>query len=467
MAKVRNSLFPASVFGLPTFYKMNKTFLILKQEYLKRVKKKSFIVLTLLVPFLFAGMFALIIFLTINNDKKERTIAVYDESGLFLGEFKSEAYTKYYFVDRQKYEQLKGGLKNTEYYALLHIPADIYTNNSAQLVSEKQVPMELNDQIERKLSRFIENDKRQKIIAETQIPDLEERLAATKTSVSLKTLKISEGGTAKSSSSAVAFIASYAMGFIIYFFVFMYGAMVMRGVMEEKKSRIIEVIISSVKPVELMAGKIIGTAMVGLTQVAIWVVLGAAVMIGVQSFFSPETAQQMGQSIMENQGQMNPAMTQAAQSNQVMQVMEMISNLNIPLIIFGFVFYFLAGYLLYSSLMGAIGAAVDNDEDSQQMIFPVTFPLILSIMVLFSIARNPEGPVAFWFSIIPLTSPVAMLARIPYGVPAWELILSMFLLVLTTIGAIAAAAKIYRIGLLMYGKKVNLKELIKWLRYKN
>ena len=170
---------------------------------------------------------------------------------------------------------------------------------------------------------------------------------------------------------------------------------------------------------------------------------------------------------MENQGQMNPAMTQAAQPNEVMQVMEMISNLNIPLILFSFVFYFLAGYLLYSSLMGAIGAAVDNDEDSQQMIFPVTFPLILSIMVLFSIARNPEGSVAFWFSIIPFTSPVVMLARVPYGVPTWELLLSMFLLVLTVVGAIAAAAKIYRVGLLMYGKKVNLKEMIKWLRYKN
>jgi ABC-2 type transport system permease protein len=170
---------------------------------------------------------------------------------------------------------------------------------------------------------------------------------------------------------------------------------------------------------------------------------------------------------MENQQQMNPAMAQAAEPNKVLEVMEMIGNLNIPLILFVFVFYFLGGYLLYSSLLGAVGAAVDNDEDSQQMVFPITMPLILSIMVLFSIAKSPEGPVAFWFSIIPFTSPVAMMARIPYGIPTWELLLSMFLLVLTTIGAIAAAAKIYRIGLLMYGKKVNLKELIKWLRYKN
>lgn len=446
---------------------MNKTLLILRQEYLKRVKKKSFIILTLLVPFLFAGMFALIIFLSINNDKKERTIAVFDESTLFLNQLGEEGMTKYKFIPKEDYEQLKNNLKESEFYGLLYIPQDIYSSNMAQLISEKQVPFELNEQIERKLSRYIENDKRQKVIAETQIPDLEERLANTKTSIRLSTLKVSETGETQKSSSAIAFVASYAMGFIIYFFVFMYGAMVMRSVMEEKKSRIIEVIISSVKPYELMAGKIIGTALVGLTQVAIWIVLGVIVLAGVQSFFSPESAQQMGQSIMDSQQQTNPAMAQAAEPNKVLEVMEMIGNLNLPLIIFAFIFYFLVGYLLYSSLLGAVGAAVDNEEDSQQMVFPVTMPLILSIMVLFPIARNPEGPVAFWFSIIPLTSPVAMMARIPYGIPTWELLLSMFLLVLTTIGAIAAAAKIYRIGLLMYGKKINIKELIKWLRYKN
>lgn len=446
---------------------MNKTFLILQQEYLKRVKKKSFIILTLLVPFLIAGMFALIIFLSINNDKEERTIAVFDESSLFLGEFEDEGYTSYHFVKREEYESLKSGLKGTEYYALLYIPQNIYTSNQAQLISEKQVPMEINEQIERKLSRFIENDKRKKVIEETLIPDLEERLANTRTRVTLNTLKVSETGEAKKSSSELAFITSYAMGFIIYFFVFMYGAMVMRSVMEEKKSRIIEVIISSVKPFELMAGKIIGTALVGLTQVLIWIVLGIVAITVVQGFFTPESAQEIGQSIMEGQSAMNPAIAQTADQNKVLEVMEMMGNLNIPLILFSFVFYFLAGYLLYSSLLGAVGAAVDNEEDSQQMVFPVTFPLILSIMLLFPIARNPEGPVAFWASMIPFTSPVAMLARVPYGIPVWELLLSMFLLVLTTVATIAGAAKIYRIGLLMYGKKVNIKELIKWLRYKN
>ncbi len=446
---------------------MNNTTLILKQEYLKRVKKKSFIILTLLVPFLFAGMFALIIFLSMNNDKKERTIAVFDESALFLGEFNDTGYTKYHFIPEEKYRKLKTDLKNSDFYALLYIPQNIYAINSAQLISEKQLPFELTEQIERKLSRFIESEKRKKVVQESGIPDLEEQLANTKTRIKLNTLKVSESGETTKSSSTVAFIASYAMGFIIYFFVFMYGAMVMRSVMEEKKSRIIEVIISSVKPSQLMAGKIIGTALVGLTQVAIWVVLGIATLLVVQGVFTPESAQQMGQSIMETQSQMNPAMAQAADQNKIMEVMEIVGNLNLPLILFSFVFYFLGGYLLYSSLLGAVGAAVDNDEDSQQMVLPVTFPLILSIMLLFPIARNPEGPVAFWASIIPFTSPVAMLARVPYGIPTWELLLSMFLLIITTIGAILVAAKIYRVGLLMYGKKVNLKELIKWLRYKN
>jgi ABC-2 type transport system permease protein len=229
----------------------------------------------------------------------------------------------------------------------------------------------------------------------------------------------------------------------------------------------VEVIISSVKPFQLMAGKIIGTALVGLTQVGIWVVVGLIGLTVAQNFFTPESAQQMSQSLMESRQAMGPNMQEMAGQNQVNEILEVIGNLNIPLILFSFVFYFLAGYLMYSSLLGAVGAAVDNDEDSQQMVFPITFPLILSIMLLFPIARNPEGPVAFWGSIIPFTSPVAMLARVPYGVPAWELILSMGLLVVATVGAIWVAAKIYKTGLLMYGKKVNLKELIKWLTYKS
>jgi ABC-2 type transport system permease protein len=447
---------------------MNKTLIILKQEYFKRVKKKSFIFLTLLVPLLFIAMFALIIFLSVHSDKEERTIAVYDASSLFLGELEQDGYTTYEFIPEVKYNELKSNLKESKYYAVLFIPENIYEASTAQLISEKQVPIELSEKIENRLSRFIEQDKRQKVISEIGIPDLDDRLAATRTTINLNTLKISETGETTKSSSAVAFIASYAMGFIIYFFVFMYGSMVMRSVMEEKKNRIVEVIISSVKPIQLMAGKIIGTVLVGLTQVAIWVIVGFVALTVVQSFFTPESAQQMSQTLMESSQSVSGGMSsQAADQNKVMEALEMIGNLNIGLILFTFVFYFLGGYLMYSSLLGAIGAAVDNDEDSQQMVFPITFPLIISIMLLFPIARNPEGPVAFWGSIIPFTSPVAMLARIPYGIPTWELLLSMGLLVLATVGAIWVAAKIYKTGLLMYGKKVNFKELMKWLRYKS
>ncbi len=444
---------------------MNKVLLILTQEYLKRVRKKSFIILTILVPLLFVGMFALMIFLSVQDDSQERIIAVYDESTVFLGQLEQEGFTKYHFIPEEEYNRLKNNLQQSSFYALLYIPSNIYSTNQAQLISEKQLPVEIIEQISQKLSRFLENEKRKKILAETGIPDLDERLRASRTSIRINTLKVSDKGLARESSSEIAFVASYAMGFIIYFFVFMYGAMVMRSVMEEKKNRIVEVIISSVRPFQLMSGKIIGTALVGLTQVAIWILIGIIFMLATAAFFSPEESQQMGQSLLESR-QM-PPMVQEAGDSQVADIFALVGNLNLPLILFCFVFYFLGGYFMYSSLMGAVGAAVDNDEDSQQMVFPITFPLILSIMLLFPIARNPEGPVAFWGSIIPFTSPVAMLARIPYGVPLWELLLSMFLLLLTTFGAIWAAAKIYKTGLLMYGKKVNFAELIKWLRYKS
>ncbi len=445
---------------------MNKSFLILKREYLTRVTKKSFLVTTLLVPIFMGAIMIVPAWLATRDDKQERTIAVYDESSLFLDQLNQEGYTKYHFVEREKYLTLKENLAGSEYYALLYIPENIYTTSSAQLTSPKQIPFELTEQIERKLSQVIETDKRQKVISESGVPDLEAKLAATRTRVSVNTLKVTETGEEKKSSSMVAFGASYIMGFLIYFFVFMYGAMVMRSVMEEKKSRIVEVIISSVKPFQLMFGKIVGTALVGLTQVAIWIVLGGAIIGVLQGFMTPEATQEMGQNLMQSQ----PGIAQQTanvETNQIAEVLEMIGNLNLPLILFSFVFYFLGGYLLYSSLMGAVGAAVDNEEDTQQLVFPVTFPLILSIILLFPIAKNPEGSIAFWASVIPFTSPVCMLARIPYGIPAWELLLSMFLLTLTTIGAIWVAARIYRTGILMYGKKVTLKELFKWLTYKS
>ncbi len=248
-------------------------------------------------------------------------------------------------------------------------------------------------------------------------------------------------------------------------FVFIYGAMVMRGVMEEKTSRIVEVIISSVRPTQLMFGKIVGIGLVGLTQLVFWLILIFLIVTGLQVFLSPDQAELMQQS--QSMMAANPQLQGAAQENAVLNIIDLVGNLNIPLILFSFLFYFLGGFLIYSSLMGAVGAAVDHEEEAQQLMLPVTIPLIFSIIILFPVVKNPEGALAFWASMVPFTSPVIMMVRVPYGVPLWELLLSMGILIASIYGTIWVAGKIYRTGILMYGKKVNLKEIVKWLFYHN
>ena len=447
---------------------MNKSFLILKREYLTRVRKKSFVIMTLLVPFLFSAIILLPMWLAMRQDTEERTIAVYDETGIFLNRLENTEYTRFHFIPEEEYLKTKNNIRNSSFYAVLYIPGNIVTTNEARMFSGKQVTFDIKNMVSGKLEAILENDKKQQIVRETGIPDLEEKLAATKTRIDLETIKIDEKGGSVRSSSEMAMAAGYAAGFIIYMFVFIYGAMVMRGVMEEKSNRIIEVIISSVKPTQLMFGKIIGIGLVGLTQLLFWIIIGTILFTGAQSFLGPDEvhAIQQSQNLMDTQG---AAAMQApgAQQNEAFQVINMIGSLNLPLIIGGFIFFFLGGFLLYSSLMGAIGAAVDNEEETQQLMLPVTIPLIFSVIVLFSVAKNPEGPVAFWTSVIPFTSPVIMMARIPFGVPAWQLILSVSVLLLSIWGTIWVAGKIYRTGILMYGKKVNLKEIVKWLFYRN
>jgi ABC-2 type transport system permease protein len=272
---------------------------------------------------------------------------------------------------------------------------------------------------------------------------------------------VNEKGDSVKSSTEIAMGAGYVAGFIIYMFVFMYGAMVMRGVMEEKTSRIVEVIISSVKPMQLMFGKIVGIGLVGLTQLLFWVIILTILITAIPAFLGGEEMMQQSQNMMAAQA------AAGGDNNAVLKGIEMVSNLNLPLILGTFLFYFLGGFLLYSSLMGAVGAAVNSEEETQQFMMPVTIPLIFSIIILFPLIKNPEGPLAFWASVVPFTSPVIMMARIPFGVPAWELILSMVVLVLSIWGTIWVAGRIYRTGILLYGKKVNLKEILKWITYKN
>ncbi len=440
---------------------MNKSLLILKREYLTRVRKKSFIILTLLVPFIFAGFTILPAWLAMQNDEEQRTIGVYDATDQYSGRIENTEFTRFTSIPQTEFEHIQQDIKSSSYYAVLYIPSDILVTNKAQLLSDKQVTFDIKNMIGRKLENLIEADKKAVIIDGSGIPDLEEKLSAARTNINLETLKVGEKGEAVKSSTELAMGVGYAAGFLIYMFVFIYGAMVMRGVMEEKSSRIVEVIISSVKPIQLMFGKIIGIGLVGLTQLAFWLILMFLIVSGLQMFLAPDQAEILKQS--QNMMASSPQI----QENAVLNIIDLLGNLNIPLIIGTFIFYFLGGFLMYSSLMGAVGAAVDHEEEAQQLMLPVTIPLIFSIIILFPVVKNPEGTLAFWASMIPFTSPVIMMVRVPYGLPVWELLLSMGILVASIYGTIWVAGKIYRTGILMYGKKVNLKEIVKWLFYKN
>jgi ABC-2 type transport system permease protein len=448
---------------------MNKALLILKREYLTRVRKKSFIIMTLLVPFIFAAMTILPAWLAMQDDHEERTIAVYDGTGIFLGRLESTEYTKFHFIPKEEYLRVKDDLKNSSFYALLFIPPNILSANRAQVFSAKQVTFDIKNMIGDKLEEILEADKKQRVVEETGIPDLEKKLAATRTDIRVETIKVGEKGESVKSSAEIAMGVGYIAGFVIYMFVMMYGMMVMRGVMEEKTNRIVEVIISSVKPMQLMFGKIIGIGLVGLTQLLFWVIIGGAVIAGMQAFVGGDAVQsvQASHDLMSTHGMAAAPVVQEQQQNIALKVIDMIGGLNLGLIVSCFLFYFLGGFFIYASLMGAIGSAVDQDEDAQQLMFPVMLPLIFSVIILFPVVKNPEGALAFWASMVPFTSPILMMVRVPYGVPLWELLLSMGILLASIVGIIWIAGKIYRTGILMYGKKVSVKEIVKWLFYRN
>lgn len=444
---------------------MNKILIIIQREYLSRVKKKSFLLLTFLTPILIAGIYAFMIWMMMKDDTEKRTIGVINESEL-VSPVKSKDFTTFEYLENTSFEEAKKMLDTKGYYALLKIPKDILESQSTELFSFKQVTIEVKSEVGSQIRNHIETIKRSKIIAEANMPDLEQKLAATKTPISVKTIKFGDDGEIKQSSTEIAMGLGFAMSFIIYMFIFMYGVQVMRGVIEEKSNRIIEVIISSVKPFQLMMGKIVGVAMVGLTQFLMWVILtGAIILIGSAIFMPGLDAASIQQASSISQLPSTGQAMNQAQLNMMQDVLGTFDMSYIMSILGGFIFFFLAGYLLYSALFAAVGSAVDNETETQQFMLPISLPLVLALYIGMAVAKNPEGSLAFWGSIIPLTSPIVMLVRIPFGVPLWELLLSMGLLVASFIFVTWVAAKIYRTGILMYGKKVSYKEIWKWLRY--
>jgi ABC-2 type transport system permease protein len=450
---------------------MNKISLIIRREYITRVRKKSFIIMTLLTPFLFALIFIIPMLVMSNEDKDFKKIAVIEEgSDLFTNVIPDTRDVDFEYLPGVRLNDIKNNFSEMGYYGVLYIsPQIVTTPDAVQLISKKQPPIGLLDHISGSLEKEIE---KQKLLA-YNIENLDEILRTINTSVRIQTIKMDESGSARETSTGISMALAYIGGFLMYMLVFMFGSMVMRGVIEEKTSRIVEVIISSVKPVQLMLGKIIGVALVGLTQFALWIVLTLALVMVVKSSFLPEGTmeqiQQLPQSFAEADQAVAGAGASTISAEQLTEFQQMFAGaLNQPwgLIIFSFIFYFLTGYLLYASLFAAIGSAVDNETETQQFMLPVTIPIILGLFVALGTMQNPESSLSFWFSMIPLTSPIVMMARIPFDVPLWEIGLSMGLMLITIFGAVWMAAKIYRTGILMYGKKSSYKELWKWLTYK-
>jgi ABC-2 type transport system permease protein len=450
---------------------MNKISIIIKREYMTRVRKKSFIIMTILAPILMAAIIIVPTLIMMNQDQDFKKIAVIeDNSDLFKDVIKNSKNLEFVYLENTKVEDLKNSFEKQGYYGILYIsPELVNTPNAIQLISKKQPPIGLLDHIESSLEKEIEKQK----LMTYNIQNLDEIMKNIETKVSIQTKKIGETGEVSETSTGIAMALAYLGGFLMYMLVFMFGAQVMRGVIEEKTSRVVEVVVSSVRPVQLMMGKIVGIALVGLTQFLIWVFLTIAIAGVIKSTVLKkenltEVNQNVTKSLMTDEQQAAVGQQAAEISPQIAEFSKLFNSaMNQPwgLIIICFIFYFITGYLLYASIFAAIGSAVDNETETQQFMLPVTIPIILALMVAMGTMQNPESSLSFWCSLIPLTSPIVMVARLPFGVPYWQLAVSMALMVVTFIAFVWMAAKVYRTGILMYGKKTSWKEMWKWLRY--
>jgi ABC-2 type transport system permease protein len=457
---------------------MHKILLIIKREYLTRVRKRSFIVMTILGPLLMAGLMIVPIYLAMNNNET-KTISVLDETGFFFEKFRDSENMHFRYLVSDLGAAKASYSKGSD-YALLYIPkTDVTIPEHAMLYARGQVNMLTKSYIQNVMSRQVEELKLEAKIRDIQ-PDKDEKLATSdilksiQSSVDLMTIKIGDNGEEQKSYPEVSMFLGIFGGILIYFFVFMFGAQVMRGIIEEKTSRIIEVIVSSVKPFQIMMGKILGVALVGLTQFLLWVVLTFGIVTIATTTFSSQlkqstTARQLMSSNSKTfQSDKLPASAPVGQEQgNTNEVLAAINTIDFPVMIGCFLFFFLFGYLMYAALFAAVGSAVDSESDTQQFMLPITIPLILAIVIAQYVIQEPQGTMAFWFSIIPLTSPVVMMVRIPFGVPYLQVVLSMALLVLGFLATTWMAARIYRTGILMYGKKPSYREMWKWIRYKN
>jgi ABC-2 type transport system permease protein len=439
----------------------NKTFLIISREYLTRIQKKSFIIITILMPILLVAMIVLpVLLITISEKKQFSKILVVDESEIFINNFKDN--THYAFSYRSgDIEQIKKEAFDQEYDVVLQI-LDNSQAVKSNIYYKKNLPSGLQSEVEKQMDDIFFNQLLKDSLHIDPVRFENMQNLAKSESV---TIQITDKGEEKEHDAEVNQIFGMMCGIIIYFIIIMFASQVLRGVLEEKSNRIVEVLISSVKPTQLLIGKIVGIALVGLTQLVIWIALSVAILGGIQlaapNLFAPDTVETLAETPGVNVP--NTAPVDVAPDN----IFEMIQNyfsVSFGTIILSFIFFFVVGYLIYSTLYAATGSVVDSESDSQQYTMPITIPLILAIVFVPTISTNPDGAMAFWLSMIPLTSPIAMMVRLPSGVQAWELLLSMGLALAFLVFCIWFAAKVYRIGIMTYGKKPSWGTIFKWLR---
>lgn len=436
---------------------MNKILLIVQREYSSRVKKKSFLLTTFLVPLFFIAMYVGIFFLTKKSfEDSHATVYIIDMDGSLAPELKDTKNVTYKTTDNNVSEQMEALKADEDNRSLLIIPADFSQNQSIELLSAGKANIATQNEVKNNLSTIVRNRKYSEmgldLAAIQKIDD----------TIKVSAKQISEQGDAKESHTEVAMGIAMALSVLIYLSLFLYGAQVMRGIIEEKTSRIVEVIISSVKPFQLMMGKIIGIGLVGITQFVLWIILTVA-LTSVATTMIYDGAKSKTE-LINGATQMDGL----PQSNPGFDIPTALASVDFPLLLSCFFIFFLGGYFLYSALFAAVGSAVDSETEASQFTMPITMPLLLTYILSFGVLVNdPNGAIATWLSFIPFTSPIAMLVRIPFGVPTWQIVVSVILLIIGFLLTTWFAARIYRVGILMYGKKASMKELIKWFRYKN
>lgn len=446
---------------------MNKTLLIIWREYFERIRKKSFLVMSILGPVLVASGFALMIWLA-NADKTEQKILVIDKSGAFYKNLPDNDFVRFYYPDIDL-DEAQSNFYKTDYTCILYIPHIIAQNSSSPVkLFYKKTPgfavtQYVSNVIETKLYEF-------KLAANNINPSV---IKNARQRVDIIKQKVEENGESKESKTDAISIVGFVCGLLIFVFLTIYGAQVMRSVMEEKTNRVVEIIVSSVRPFQLMIGKIIGIALVGITQFLIWIVLSTILTTAVSTTLlkkitNDANLQKAQQEVVYKQGS-SANLKELQKADSRLEAIAMINELkgvDFTAVVICFFLYFLGGYLFYSALFAAVGSAIDSESDTQQFILPITLPLVVAYMMSISVMQNPDGNIAFWGSMIPFTSPVVMLVRLPTGIPLWQLITSLSLLIGGFILTTWVAGRIYRTGILMYGKKVSWKEMIKWISYK-